>query len=99
MSGALEDVVARLKAYQAQMQMYKPKVDELEGYHQVSQNIYQFQVVGSHVHCTVDFSPMLLKVWLESYDGTYDFPLTLDLCYVESIIVQSDIGETRCVLV
>jgi len=35
MSGALEDVVARLKAYQAQMQMYKPKVDELESYHQV----------------------------------------------------------------
>lgn len=35
MSGSLEDVIARLKAYQAQMQTYKPKMDELEGFHQV----------------------------------------------------------------
>ena len=35
MSGALEDVIARLKAYQAQIETYKPKMDELEGYHQV----------------------------------------------------------------
>ena len=35
MSGALESVVNRLKNYQAEMQGYKPKIDELEGYHQV----------------------------------------------------------------
>ena len=42
MSGALEDVVGRLKAYQAEMQKYKPKMDELEGYHQVISLIPQY---------------------------------------------------------
>ncbi|XP_076815394.1 alpha-actinin-1-like isoform X1 [Clavelina lepadiformis] len=42
MSGALEDVVSRLKAYQAQLGKYKPKMDELEGYHQVVQEALVF---------------------------------------------------------
>ena len=39
MSGSLENVVRELQEYQRRMDMYMPKMDELEGYNQV--NMYK----------------------------------------------------------
>lgn len=69
MHGTLEDQLSHLRQYEKSIVNYKPKIDQLEGDHQLIQEALIFD--NKHTNYTMEVNRPGLRLWKEAWGSSY----------------------------